>query len=83
MLPLSDPDSKKEVAFTALVLGVLLAVVFGAANAYLGLCVGLTVLELQKMFTEGNGNSLRTVGCSELREYRVYMFFDAVFADAQ
>lgn len=29
--------------FTALVLGVLLAVVFGAANAYLGLRVGLTV----------------------------------------
>jgi putative OPT family oligopeptide transporter len=33
----------KELTFTALVLGVLLAVVFGAANAYLGLRVGLTV----------------------------------------
>ena len=61
----------------------LLAVVFGAANAYLGLRVGLAVLELQKVFTEGNGDSLRAVGCAELREYRVYMFFDAVFADAQ
>ena len=40
---MSDPDSKKEMTFTALVLGVLLAVVFGAANAYLGLRVGLTV----------------------------------------
>ena len=34
---------KKELTLTALVLGVLLAVVFGAANAYLGLRVGLTV----------------------------------------
>ena len=34
---------EKELTFTALVLGVLLAVVFGAANAYLGLRVGLTV----------------------------------------
>jgi len=33
----------KELTFTAIVLGVLLAVVFGAANAYLGLRVGLTV----------------------------------------
>ena len=40
---MSDPNSKKEMTFTALVLGVLLAVVFGAANAYLGLRVGLTV----------------------------------------
>ena len=40
---MSDTDSKKEVTFTALFLGVLLAVVFGAANAYLGLRVGLTV----------------------------------------
>lgn len=36
-------DDKREFTFTALVLGVLLAVVFGAANAYLGLRVGLTV----------------------------------------
>ena len=34
---------KKELTLTALVLGMLLAVVFGAANAYLGLRVGLTV----------------------------------------
>ncbi len=36
-------SGKKEFTFTALVLGVMLAVVFGAANAYLGLRVGLTV----------------------------------------
>ena len=40
---MSDSGSKRELTFTALVLGVLLAVVFGAANAYLGLRVGLTV----------------------------------------
>ena len=34
---------KKELTLTALLLGVVLAVVFGAANAYLGLRVGLTV----------------------------------------
>ena len=36
-------DAKKELTFTSIVLGVILAVVFGAANAYLGLRVGLTV----------------------------------------
>ena len=36
-------SDKKEFTITALVLGVVLAVVFGAANAYLGLRVGLTV----------------------------------------
>ena len=36
-------DGEKELTFTAIVLGALLAVVFGAANAYLGLRVGLTV----------------------------------------
>ncbi|MBR4653741.1 MAG: oligopeptide transporter, OPT family [Kiritimatiellae bacterium] len=36
-------SGKKEFTLTALVLGVVLAVVFGAANAYLGLRVGLTV----------------------------------------
>ena len=40
---MGDSSGKKELTFTALVLGVLLAVVFGAANAYLGLRVGLTV----------------------------------------
>ena len=34
---------EKELTVTAIVLGVLLAIVFGAANAYLGLRVGLTV----------------------------------------
>ena len=34
---------KRELTPTALILGVILAVVFGAANAYLGLRVGLTV----------------------------------------
>ena len=33
----------KELTLTAIVLGILLSVVFGAANAYLGLRVGLTV----------------------------------------
>ena len=40
---MNDSGSRKELTFTALVLGVMLAVVFGAANAYLGLRVGLTV----------------------------------------
>ncbi|MDO5318993.1 MAG: oligopeptide transporter, OPT family [bacterium] len=35
--------SKREITVTAVLLGILLAVVFGAANAYLGLRVGLTV----------------------------------------
>lgn len=40
---MSDSGEKKEMTFTAIALGVVLAVVFGAANAYLGLRVGLTV----------------------------------------
>ena len=32
-----------EFTFTSLFIGILLAVVFGAANAYLGLRVGMTV----------------------------------------
>ena len=39
----ADSSKEKELTVTAIVLGVLLAVVFGAANAYLGLRVGLTV----------------------------------------
>ena len=39
----TQEKAKKELTPTALILGVLLAVVFGAANAYLGLRVGLTV----------------------------------------
>lgn len=34
---------KKELTFTAIILGILISVIFGAANAYLGLRVGLTV----------------------------------------
>ena len=39
------PDEKKipELTFTSVIMGILLAVVFGAANAYLGLRVGMTV----------------------------------------
>ena len=36
-------DDRREFTFLSIVLGVLLAVVFGAANAYLGLRIGLTV----------------------------------------
>ena len=32
-----------EITFTSIVMGIILAVVFGAANAYLGLRVGMTV----------------------------------------
>ena len=40
----NGPELKvKELTVTAIILGVLLAVVFGAANAYLGLRVGLTI----------------------------------------
>ena len=35
--------SERELTFTAVVIGVLISVLFGAANAYLGLRVGLTV----------------------------------------
>ncbi len=34
---------KRELTFTALLLGIAISVVFGAANAYLGLKVGLTI----------------------------------------
>ena len=40
---MNDLSKKKELSLTAIFLGVLLTVVFGAANAYLGLRVGLTV----------------------------------------
>ena len=42
-MTMREAPAKKELTLTAIVLGVLLAVVFGAANAYLGLRVGLTV----------------------------------------
>ena len=34
---------RKELTVTALVLGVVISIVFGAANAYLGLRVGMTI----------------------------------------
>ena len=40
---MKNSGNEKELTFTALFLGVVLAVVFGAANAYLGLRAGLTV----------------------------------------
>ncbi|MDO4952427.1 MAG: OPT/YSL family transporter, partial [Synergistaceae bacterium] len=36
-------ESKEELTFTAIVLGMFLAVIFGAANAYLGLRLGTTI----------------------------------------
>ncbi len=39
----TDGEKHKELTPTAIILGIVLAVVFGAANAYLGLRVGLTV----------------------------------------
>ncbi len=35
--------NKNELTFTAIILGILISIIFGAANAYLGLRVGLTV----------------------------------------
>ncbi len=35
--------NKKELSFVSIIIGLILAVVFGAANAYLGLRVGMTV----------------------------------------
>ena len=35
--------TQPELTVTSVVMGIILAVVFGAANAYLGLCVGMTV----------------------------------------
>ncbi len=36
-------DQKKEFTGTSMIVGVILAVLFGGANAYLGLRVGMTV----------------------------------------
>ena len=42
--PYIPPEkSPSELTFSSIIMGVLLAVVFGAANAYLGLRVGMTV----------------------------------------
>lgn len=40
---ISANESPAEFSFTSILLGIILAIVFGAANAYLGLRVGLTV----------------------------------------
>ena len=39
----SADEKPPEMTMTAVILGALLSIVFGAANAYLGLRVGLTV----------------------------------------
>jgi len=36
-------QSMKEISFKAIFLGIIMAVILGAANAYLGLMVGMTV----------------------------------------
>jgi len=40
---IKDENSVSEITLTSVITGILLAVVFGAANAYLGLRVGMTV----------------------------------------
>ena len=40
---ISEENIQKELTITSIITGVILAVVFGAANAYLGLRVGMTV----------------------------------------
>lgn len=40
---ISQEQSMKEISFKAIFLGIIMAVVLGAANAYLGLMVGMTV----------------------------------------
>ena len=39
----SPEQSMKEISFKAIFLGIIMAIVLGAANAYLGLLVGMTV----------------------------------------
>ncbi len=42
--PYVPPDqSMKEISFKAILLGIIMAIILGAANAYLGLLVGMTV----------------------------------------
>ena len=36
-------QSIKEISFKAILLGIIMAIILGAANAYLGLLVGMTV----------------------------------------
>jgi len=40
---ISPEQSMKEISFKAILLGIIMAIVLGAANAYLGLMVGMTV----------------------------------------
>ncbi len=40
---ISDDKQMAEMTPFSVILGIILAIVFGAANAYLGLCVGMTV----------------------------------------
>ena len=40
---IKDENSVSEITLTSVITGILLAVVFGAANAYLGLRVGMTI----------------------------------------
>ena len=40
---ISDNEAPREISATSVIMGILLSVIFGAANAYLGLRVGLTV----------------------------------------
>lgn len=40
---ISSDNNLKEITWTSVIVGILLAVIFGAANAYLGLRVGMTV----------------------------------------
>ena len=40
---ISDDKQMAEMTPFSVILGFILAIVFGAANAYLGLCVGMTV----------------------------------------
>ena len=54
------PASKitPEITVTSIVMGIILAVVFGAANAYLGLRVGMTVsASIRRTSVSGNSNS--------------------------
>ena len=39
----SQGQSMKEISFKAIFLGIIMAIILGAANAYLGLMVGMTV----------------------------------------
>ena len=61
-------NGNRELTVTALILGVLLAVVFGAANAYLGLRVGLTV-------SASVPAAVISMGVSVLRNFPPQRFF--------